>query len=445
MMSVVRRGSTAKALRRTLAVMCLLALVACSTPTGGTTTEPATATTISESPTSSAEGTTTTNAEVVFDVGVTEDEVVFGAITDLTGPFAAQGIASSQGLQLAFDDINAAGGVCGRDLRVEIEDFGFDIQLGVAAYERLEPDVLSIIHTISAPLVNQLSPRLADDSMLTLGTPISTHLGHPYLVVPTTLFSVDLINGLSWFAEEHGLAEGDVLAYIYFEGPVGEDTVEGVTYAANELGLELNSQQVQVTEADLTAQVIAAQEAGASAFIVATSPRQLASIVAVATGIGFDIPILATTFSFDPSLLDTAVKDALESRVDLVGSFGVYSSPDPGPTRVRELFEAQYPDQPRTFGVMNSFSQGILAGEILARACQNRDITRSGMQEALQLLESVDTGGLVPLLDYSQPGRPPANQSYIAEPDAEVDGGMRLAVPYFDTPIGISFVDTIAP
>ena len=48
------------------------------------------------------------------EIGVTDTEILFGTHTDLTGPIALYGVESVNGVQMRFDEVNAAGGVHGR-------------------------------------------------------------------------------------------------------------------------------------------------------------------------------------------------------------------------------------------------------------------------------------------------------------------------------------------
>ena len=54
--------------------------------------------------------------------GVTDTEIVIGTMTDLSGVTAVQGVNNANALRLAFDDINARGGIHGRKIRWVVED-----------------------------------------------------------------------------------------------------------------------------------------------------------------------------------------------------------------------------------------------------------------------------------------------------------------------------------
>ena len=53
--------------------------------------------------------------------GVTDDEVVLGTSTALSGPAALWGVAASRAAQIRFDMANEDGGVHGRQIRVVLE------------------------------------------------------------------------------------------------------------------------------------------------------------------------------------------------------------------------------------------------------------------------------------------------------------------------------------
>ena len=53
--------------------------------------------------------------------GVTASEIKIGAIGALTGPLAFIGAPGRDSITMAFDEINAKGGVCGRKLSLDFQ------------------------------------------------------------------------------------------------------------------------------------------------------------------------------------------------------------------------------------------------------------------------------------------------------------------------------------
>jgi branched-chain amino acid transport system substrate-binding protein len=69
--------------------------------------------------------------------GVTRNEIVIGTIQDFSGPIAAWGRQTRQGMQLRVDEVNEQGGIHGRRLRLVFEDSGYDPRRAALAAQKL--------------------------------------------------------------------------------------------------------------------------------------------------------------------------------------------------------------------------------------------------------------------------------------------------------------------
>ena len=74
-----------------------------------------------------------------------EEEVVIGGIGPLTGSNASYGISVQQGGQLAVDEINAAGGINGMQIRYLFEDDESDAEKAISAYNKLMDDGMQVL------------------------------------------------------------------------------------------------------------------------------------------------------------------------------------------------------------------------------------------------------------------------------------------------------------
>ncbi len=139
---------------RWLSLLAVFALVGASC--GSDSSDDASATTVAEEDSSDD---TTADTEAPSDDGDEEtpdepantDPIKIGSLTSLTGPFTPWGIPSSQGMQLAVDEINAAGGIDGRMLELIIVDDQSDAEEAVKQIEKLhEEGVVAVGGTISS-------------------------------------------------------------------------------------------------------------------------------------------------------------------------------------------------------------------------------------------------------------------------------------------------------
>src|SRR5258707_5866850 len=88
--------------------------------------------------------------------GVTPTEVLFGMPTDLSGVAATYGVSSSNGVKMRFDEINDAGGINGRKLRVIVEDQGYQVPKAVQACNKLinRDKVVAFVGPLGTPMNN---------------------------------------------------------------------------------------------------------------------------------------------------------------------------------------------------------------------------------------------------------------------------------------------------
>ena len=73
----------------------------------------------------------------VTNQGISADEIVIGTHQDLSGPIKGWGVPVSNGMKLAVDEINAAGGIHGRKFKLIIEDSGYDPKKAVLATQKM--------------------------------------------------------------------------------------------------------------------------------------------------------------------------------------------------------------------------------------------------------------------------------------------------------------------
>jgi ABC-type branched-subunit amino acid transport system substrate-binding protein len=357
--------------------------------------------------------------------GVTADTITLGALTDLSGVFGAQGKIIVQGNQLYIDKINSAGGICDRKIELVVKDHGTDVQKAVSLYAETEPEVLGYVQMLGSPVTSALDTGITDAKTLTVATAwSSTLLKNPDMIVMGNTYDVETVNGVDRLVQEKKLNEGDVLGHIYFEGDYGNSALQGSTYAAKQLGLKLEGIQVKATDTDLTAQVTTLKSRGAKAVVLSVGPRQTASVAGVAASLGYDVPLLANAPAFDPSLLSTSAKPALEKNLSVMTSIAPFSSTDKGPREVAAALPGKFPDtQPNNF-VNLGYASALVYAKVLTKACENRDLTREGVNTAFRQLKNVDTGGLTSPLDFSATDRQPSRQTYVTKVDSSVPGGL---------------------
>lgn len=95
--------------------------------------------------------------------------LVIGGIGPLTGAAATYGIAVKNGAQIAVDEINAAGGINGMQIKFEFQDDEHDAEKAVNAYNTLKDKGMKILMgTVTSAPCTAVSAETAKDNMFQL-------------------------------------------------------------------------------------------------------------------------------------------------------------------------------------------------------------------------------------------------------------------------------------
>ena len=126
----------------------------------------------------------------VTNQGISDTEIVLGTHQDLSGPIKGWGVAVANGMKFAVDEINAAGGIHGRKLKLVLEDSGYDPKKAVLATQKMiEKDkIFANIGSLGSPTV-----LAAQDITLDAGVPQLFPLMQPNSA--TSLIRQSLRNG----------------------------------------------------------------------------------------------------------------------------------------------------------------------------------------------------------------------------------------------------------
>ena len=81
--------------------------------------------------------------------GVTENEILIGSIQDLSGPIKELGLKIPAGTNMYLDYINTQGGIHGRQIKMVVEDHGYNpMKAVVAAKKLIEKDQVFCLYNV---------------------------------------------------------------------------------------------------------------------------------------------------------------------------------------------------------------------------------------------------------------------------------------------------------
>jgi ABC-type branched-subunit amino acid transport system substrate-binding protein len=391
-----------------LAAACLFAVTACSTT----------------KPEASGGG----GSDVKTGNGVSDSDINVGVLTDLSGPFAAGAAVQVTEFKAYWDKVNADGGICSRDVKLQVQDHGYDPQKAVSLYRSMSPNVVALQQVLGGPTSAAVLPLAQQDSLYVGGVGwASSALKYENNQLPGASYSIEAANGIDYLVDKLGLAKGDKVGVVYFVGDYGSDALAGAKYAADKRGLSIVPQEITPAVTDLSAQASALVQAGVKAVVLGAAPGQLASLAGVLAAQGADVPIIGMNPTFNPALLKTPAADALLANTYSVTSVAPYATDAPGVKAAEEMYTKADPKGAIGWEVPLAYGQAELLKTALQDACDAGDLTPEGVVSALGSASDVNTDGVFPDgLDFTKKGESPTRKVFISKVDASADAGLKL-------------------
>jgi branched-chain amino acid transport system substrate-binding protein len=237
--------------------------------------------------------------------GVTDTEIVVGDILPLTGPPALLGVAHNLGVKVAVAEVNAAGGINGRNVRLISEDDGYVPSRTIQGVRKLiNSDKVFALTSVSGTAQAQAAMPLIMQSGLPAMAPITTYEG---LYKPTikNVFAVgydmaDAVEELvSKMADRY---PGKKWALISQDDDYGENVRAGFERAVKAKKLQVVSTQIyKKGQTDFSSEILKVRQAGAEALLAGGVLGENVAMVKELERIGHKIPVGVTYVSRVPA------------------------------------------------------------------------------------------------------------------------------------------------
>lgn len=305
---------------RPLGVLLVFALIAAACSGGGTSaTTETTATPAATSTTATSTSATSTTAPSTTAAPVNTAPIKIGMLTSLTGVFTPWGVQVRDGMQLAVDDINAAGGVDGRKLELTEIDDQSNAEEGVKGIERLiEDGVVAIGGTISSD-VGLSTARVAEELHIPLflvmagsGAILTQDSRYTFR---TCLPAAPMVAGpLAQYAKSEGMTKIGAIIADYAWGQAIKSALENEFAALP--GVELQIEVAPVSEKDFTTYLRSLEKFGPDLIVATGHPPGAGAITIQSADLGLDVPVVGSFNPFSLIMGGGVAKAALGRYVD---------------------------------------------------------------------------------------------------------------------------------
>ncbi len=244
------------------------------------------------------------------------EPIRIGALTSLTGNFTPWGVQVRDGMQLAVNEINAAGGAGGRKLELVVADDQSKAEEGARAIERLiEREGVVAVGGIISSDVGLATARIAEQAKVPLflvkaGAGGILNSGSRY-TFRTCLPAAPMVAGpVLQYVQSKNLTRVGAIVADYAWGQAIKAALEQAFKAAPDIKLQI--EVAPVGEQDFTTYLRSLERLDPQMIVATGHPPGAGAITVQSADLGFDVPI---TGAYTPrSLVMSGAKDAALDR-----------------------------------------------------------------------------------------------------------------------------------
>lgn len=324
--------------------------------------------------------------------GVSDTEVIFGSVNDLSGIFAAVGVPAVNGANLRFKQANDAGGVHGRTIKFVVEDNGYQLPRAMQGYNKLlnRDKVFGMLLSLGTPM-NIAGFRLLDPKGIPNVSPLSASramLSEP-VANKFSAFSSYFDQskaGVTYLSKEYGLKN---ICSMYIPSDFGNEVLEGTQSGVEANGLNFAGETSHKgDEADFVGSLTKLKAADCQLVVLALGVRQAITVVGTAKKMGLtDMKFMNTSAGF----LTVVAKVPGGITEGLFASSGWQDlearAADPAPAQLIADYTAEYGESPAGFAMI-----GYAAADQVVRALEatGKDLTTESFIAGMESLNFKD-------------------------------------------------------
>ena len=342
---------------------------------------------------------TGTQGNTASDVGVTPTEIRVGNVTGLTGVITNSFNQGPEGVQALFADINAHGGICGRKLKLIVQDDGEDAARNEANHRDLAPKVFAFVGSTSNA-DNAGVQAMVDNKVPDIGFAINENRGQSpvfWSAAGSTLYKQ---NGkyYAYSTLETGLKEFNSMpkriAALAYSIPISQDAARQFMFRFKQAGAEECFTDYSITPGanySLDSQVLQMKRNNCDAVFTTMDLSGNDKLLQSERRQNFHPQTMVTFASYTPDQVSVS-GDAAEGLQTTINWVPFNESNPVLKIYLDQLKTYQPGKRPSSFGIVawagaQMFVQGLIKA--------GRNPTRAALVKFFESLESYDTGGLI--------------------------------------------------
>jgi ABC-type branched-subunit amino acid transport system substrate-binding protein len=367
--------------------------------------------------------------------------IKLGVVTPLSGPVAVIGNPLTAGNQVWIDYVNSQGGVAGK-YKVELvqRDSRYEAPVAAQAYNGLKDDVVAFVQILGTPIISALLPQLKKDQTAAGPATLDSAWVHePNLIPNGAPYQIQAINAMDYYLRTEGKEGNPVICTMIQDDPYGEAGQSGIDFAAEQLDFEVaETARYKTGDKDFTGQIQQLSGAKCDMVFLVGVPSDVGGILGTAAQAKFNPRWIGQSPTWVGALAESPLKEYLEARYWLVAEGPEWG--DESVPGMRDLLDRKQQFRPKTavedgdiyftFG----YNEARAVTTVLEQAVENGDLSREGVLQAIEDVDTVEFDGLGEDYTYGPiDDRSPGRQSSIFEIDASRPFGLKALETNFSS------------
>lgn len=356
--------------------------------------------------------------------GVTDTEIVLGTHQDLSGPLAALGGPFRDGLILGMEEINAAGGVHGRKIRLVVEDNGYDPKKAVLATQKLltQDKVFAVIATLGSATSTASMPLVLDRGIPFLfagsASESSFQPYHPLKFALTAPYAWQTRASVKFAYENLGKRRFGIL---YQDDDTGQSVVRAVDDQLAVYHLSVAERaSFKRGDIDFSAQIARLKAANVDVIVIGGNIRETAAAEIEAKKQSWPVDMVAPSGAATLATIKLG-GPAVEGLYATVQFLNSAQEPTAELQAVKDRYKARFGREMED-GVNQAYTSMILFAEGAKNA--GRDLNPQTLAQGLEKIRNFRTAFEMTPLSYGPNDHAPPRGTYIVQ----VRGGRFVKV-----------------
>jgi branched-chain amino acid transport system substrate-binding protein len=363
--------------------------------------------------------------------GVTDQEILIGAYTDLSGVTAMWGVNNSNSWRMVFDETNAEGGVNGRKIKYIIEDNQYQVPRSVQAANKLinRDGVFMMVANAGTPMNNavmpdQLAKGVANMFPLTSARSMYEPFHHLKFGLAASYYD-QMRSGVKVFVEQH---HSKAICSMSQDSDFGRDVMDGARDQLKAMNLTLIAETLhKATDTDFSAAVAKLHDANCDLILLGTITRDTIQIVSAVRKSGWNVEMLGQAASYDEAVaeLPGGATEGFYSMTPVL--YVAATDTRPAVKEFADKYKSKFGKEPNFAAQL-----GYTAGQLVVLGLQNagKDLTTDSFVAGMEKIKDWHDIFGSPPMSFSATKHQGSNESFLCV----VKGGKW--VPVSTTPFG---------